>query len=69
MIAFALQGANLPFTIALGIMSAITLMEVLGALFGASISSAVDSLMPDADLDVDFDLDADADIDAPDIGG
>lgn len=67
MIAFALQGANLPFTIALGIMSAITLMEVLGALFGASISSAVDSLMPDADLDVDLDLDAD--IDAPDIGG
>ena len=41
MIAFALQGANLPFTIALGVMSAITLMELLGALFGASISSAL----------------------------
>ena len=69
MIAFALQGANLPFTIALGIMSAITLMEVIGALFGASISSAVDSLMPDADFDVDVDLDADMDVEAPDLDG
>lgn len=67
MIAFALQVANLPFTIALGIMSAITLMEVLGALFGASLSSAVDSLMPDADIDVDIDLDAD--VDAPEFDG
>jgi len=68
MIAFALQAANLPFTVALGIMCAIALMEALGALFGASISSAVDTLMPDADLDIDIDVDG-PDIDAPDLDG
>lgn len=68
MIAFALLGANLPFTISLGLMCTITLVELLGALFGASISSAVDTLMPDADLDVDLDIDG-AEIDAPEIDG
>ncbi len=63
MIAFLFQPANLPFCIALGLMVLIGVMETLGLLFGASISSTVDGMIPDADLDVDVDVDVDVDAD------
>lgn len=73
MIAFLLQPANLPFSIALGLMMLIAVMEGLGMMFGASISSTVDGLMPDVDVDVDVDIDidvdADLDFDGPEIDG
>ena len=69
MIAFALQGENLAFTIALGIFGLIAALELLGALLGASLSDAIDSLLPDLDLDVDIDIDLDADVDVPDASG
>jgi hypothetical protein len=69
-IGFLLQSANLPFSIALGLMMLIAVMEGLGMMFGASISSTVDGLMPDVDVDVDVDLDVDVDVDADlDIDG
>lgn len=63
MIGFLLQPANLPFSIALGLMMLIGVMEGLGMMFGASLSSTVDSMIPDADLDVDVDVDLDIDVD------
>jgi len=63
---FIFAQANLPFTIALGLMIAIGLLEGVTTLMGFGASSFVESFLPDADIDVDVDvdIDVDADIDA-----
>jgi hypothetical protein len=60
---FIFAQANLPFTIALGLMIAIGLLEGITTLMGFGASSFVESFMPDADIDIDVDVDIDADID------
>lgn len=53
-----------PFTVALGVLLFIALMEGVGLLLGVALSSIVDSLLPDFDLpDADIDIgDVDADL-------
>ncbi len=60
MIEFIAAGENLPFTVALGLMAAIGLLEGVAALIGLGISGVLDSMLPDVDLP---DIDADADFD------
>ena len=60
MIDFLLHSANLPFSIALGVMIGIGLLEGISALLGAGLSSLLDSILPDFDFDVDMEADADA---------
>ena len=57
---FILAQENLPFTISLGLMVGIGLLEGVTTLLGFGASSFIESLMPD--FDIDLDLDADADI-------
>ncbi len=61
MLEFLLLPQNFPFSVALAVMLGIAVMEGVGTLFGAGLSSLLDSLIPDFDVDVDLDLDADAD--------
>ena len=56
---------NLPFSVALGLMLAIAVLEGVGMLFGAGLSGALESVAPDFDIDVDADIDADAGADLP----
>ncbi len=59
MLDILLQPTVIPFSVALGLMLAIALIEVLTVLMGIGLSGAIDSLLPDVDLpDVDVDLDA-----------
>jgi ABC-type multidrug transport system fused ATPase/permease subunit len=46
----------LPFSIAILLMFGIALLEGVGMLLGASISSAIDAIMPDFDVDVDIEV-------------
>ena len=46
----------LPFSIAILLMFSIALLEGVGLLLGASISSMLDTIMPDFDVDVDVDV-------------
>lgn len=50
---FVTAAENLPFSVALTIMIGLAIMEGVGMLLGAGISSLVDTLMPDVDIDVD----------------
>ncbi|VFQ42729.1 YqiJ family protein [Desulfoluna butyratoxydans] len=59
MVKLILHPANLPFTVALGVMLCISVMEGVGTLLGFGISDLIDSLFPDVDATVD--------IDAPDV--
>lgn len=59
MVKLILHPANLPFTVALGVMLCISVMEGVGVLLGFGISDLLDSLFPDVDASVD--------IDAPDV--
>lgn len=52
---FLLAGPMLPFTIALGAMAALVLLELIGLMFGAALSHVLDSALPDFDFDVDHD--------------
>lgn len=45
---------NLPFSVALAVMLAVGLLEVVGMLLGAGLSVVIDGLLPDFDLDVDL---------------
>lgn len=58
---FLMQGMR-PFTIALGLLLAILVLEIIGALLGAPWSSASGDADADIDLDVDADIDLDADL-------
>ena len=53
---FVLAPANLPFSVALGLMIAIGIAEGVGMLIGFAVSNLLDNLMPDLDLDVDADI-------------
>ncbi len=61
---FILASENLPFSIALGLMIAIGLLEGITTLLGFGASSFLESLMPDTDIDIDVDVDMDIDMDA-----
>ena len=56
-----LTPALAPFSIALGVMLLIALMEAMGTVFGISPSGLIDQIVPDMDVDVDADVDLDAD--------
>lgn len=68
MIEILTADANLPFTVALGLMAGLVVIEGLGMLFGASASDVFDSMLPDLGLDLDMDVDANLDVDA-DLAG
>mgnify|MGYP000318207241 CR=1 FL=1 len=67
MLDFFLVSENAPFSVALGLMFSITLLEVITTLIGVGFSQILEGLMPDIDtpdFDVDVDVDVDVDIDA-----
>lgn len=66
---FILAWENLPFTIALGLMIAVGLLEGITTLLGFGSSSSLESFTPDTDIDIDIDIDIDMDTDAdiPDV--
>lgn len=65
MLEFFLLPENAPFSVALGLMFSITLLEVITTFIGAGFSQILEGLMPDIDTpDVDIDVDMDADMDA-----
>lgn len=53
MLEFALEAANRPFAVAIGLMLAIAVLEGVLALIGMGVSSFFDSLIPDPDVDLD----------------
>ena len=53
MLEFLLTDANLPFTLALGLMLGIALLEGLGLLAGFDISRSLDDLLFDAEFEVE----------------
>jgi hypothetical protein len=60
MLEFLAAESNLPFSVALAIMFALALLEGVGMLLGAGISSLVEGVLPDLDIDVDA-----PDVDSP----
>lgn len=62
MFEFLAASDNLPFTVSLAIMIALALLEGVGMLLGAGLSSLVDGLLPDLDIDVDA-----PDVDSPGV--
>jgi hypothetical protein len=56
MVDFFMATENLPFTIALGLMVGIGLLEGFTTLLGFGIFSFIDSLVPDVNLDVDVNI-------------
>lgn len=69
MTAFFLSSSNTPFVIALAVMLAFTVIEIISASLGMGLSEMVDSLIPEFDADIDIDIDADADIDIAAVSG
>ncbi len=65
MIEFLFASANLPFTIALGVMIMLGTLEIVSFLLGVGISNLFDSMLPelDADVDIDTDIDIDTEVD------
>lgn len=61
MLHFMTASANLPFTIALAMMALLTVLELLGFVFGASVSGLLDGL-----FDLDFDV---GDVDGSELAG
>ena len=53
----AQNDAYFPYTLAIGFMLIITLMEVISAFLFGGIFSFIDSMLPDIDVDVDVDVD------------
>lgn len=58
MLDYFLAAANLPFSVALGVMLAIAVLEGTMTLLGAGISEAIDSLLPESLGDTDIDINA-----------
>ena len=50
---FLFSSGVLPFTVAIGIMFAIALLEGVGVLIGAGFSQMLESVLPDIDIDFD----------------
>ncbi|MCG8592556.1 MAG: YqiJ family protein, partial [Proteobacteria bacterium] len=70
MLEFLAAPQNLPFTVALCVMLGIAILEGVGTLLGAGLSSLLDSLVGEIDFDVDADADVDADVHGPGhVGG
>jgi len=57
MIDFFLLPNNTPFVVALAIMFAFTIIEIISASLGMGLSEIVDSVLPEFDADIDIDLD------------
>lgn len=62
MLEFLSAPQNFPFTIALTVMLLISILEGIGAMFGAGISNVFNQLFPESDLD--FDIEG-PDLDSP----
>jgi hypothetical protein len=58
MFEFLMASENLPFTIALGLMVGLGVLEGVATLMGMGVSGMLDSLLPEFDVDIDLDLDA-----------
>ncbi len=69
MIDFLLSSSTTPFVIALAVMLAFTVIEIVSASMGMGLSDMVDSLLPEFDADIDIDVDIDADVDIADVSG
>lgn len=69
MIAFVLASGNAPFTIALGVMAGIAILELFSLLVGTALSGLLDSVLPDFDADLHFDVDGDGIPDVPFLHG
>lgn len=54
MFEFLTASQNTPFTVALTVMFGIAILEGVTALFGAALSSMLDTLLPDLDIDADL---------------
>lgn len=65
MLSFFFESQNIPFSVSITLMLFIAILEGVGTVLGAGLSSFLDNILPDIDLDVDLDLD----IDAPDFDG
>jgi len=63
MIEFFLSPSNTPFVIALTIMMAITIIEIISASLGMGLSEMVDSFLPEFETDIDVEIDADVELD------
>jgi hypothetical protein len=50
MVEFLSSNANLPFTVALGVMLGLALIEIIGSVIGTSVSASVESALPEIDL-------------------
>ncbi|MDO6480851.1 YqiJ family protein [Shimia thalassica] len=66
MISIFLTPEALPFSVALAVVAGLFILEIIGALLGATILG-IGSDGPDIDVDADFDLSADLDLDAVDL--
>lgn len=69
MIEFFLSPSNTPFVIALTIMMAITIIEIISASLGMGLSEMVDSFLPEFDTDIDIEVDVDVGMDVAGAGG
>ncbi|MFA9480374.1 YqiJ family protein [Phycisphaerales bacterium AB-hyl4] len=73
MFEFLLATENLPFTIALGVMVLLGLLEGVTTVLGMGASSFLDAVLPDVDIDADLDINtfdlttADGDLDLGDV--
>ncbi|MCJ8346600.1 YqiJ family protein [bacterium] len=63
MLEFVNASANLPFTVCIILLLALSSLEVIGMCFGLGLSGLLDQMIPD----FDFDLDVDAEIDHPSL--
>lgn len=63
MLEFLGAAENMPFSVAIGVMFGLAVLEGVGLLMGAGLSQLLDSLLPEFDADLDLDVDADLDMD------
>ncbi len=61
-------GETYLFTLAIFVMLALALLEVISMVFGLSLSGLVDDALPDLEVDADIDMDTDISVDAAGLG-